>query len=318
MTTIPASGAAAAAQPQFRRDQFPGDFKPIDLKHFSAVSAASDFAFKAADTDRDAALSIEEFAALGKKDPADSNTRALFAAIDGDEDGKLNATEIRSSGLLSPSNIQALLGVEDVGAWIVAQADTDGDGGLSYAEYTETRDAGPIKARMPGPDGEMIEVEGRRLDVAPRIFERMDSDGDGILSAAELGAHMQPGEGSAPYHPMAGAQRTAPSLVTLNDADGDGGLSADELAQAASAAGAEDADLSALMAAADSDADGKISADEFATMVRETRPQFGLARPHDEAGPSASALTLSQLLRSTYAQLSESFVAAAPKTDFTA
>ncbi len=43
-----------------------GDVKFLDLKNVSAVSAA-DFAFNVADADKDASLSIDEFAALGKR-----------------------------------------------------------------------------------------------------------------------------------------------------------------------------------------------------------------------------------------------------------
>ncbi len=124
--------------------------------------------------------------------------------MDGDSDGKLNSREVRASGLLSPGNIQALLGVDDIGGWTVSQADGNGDGGLSWEEYTETRGARPFVASVVGPDGTKTEITGMRLDTLLSAFNGMDGDGDGRLSAAELNAHLEAPEGYAQYSPASG------------------------------------------------------------------------------------------------------------------
>jgi Ca2+-binding EF-hand superfamily protein len=218
MTSIPTGAASTLANIQSLRSML-GDVKFIDIKNASAVSAASDFAFNVADSDKDASLSVDEFVALGKKSPSDAKAQALFAAMDGDSDGKLNSHEVRASGLLSPGNIQALLGIDDVGGWMVGQADGNGDGGLSYDEYVNSRGAGPVKATFVGPNGEKTELSGMRLDAMPSVFNAMDGDGDGRLSATELGAHLQAQEGYAQYNPSSGAERMSDGLMSRNDAD---------------------------------------------------------------------------------------------------
>ena len=262
---------------------------------------------------------VDEFTSLGKKSPSDANAQALFAASDRDSDGKLNSREVRASGLLSPDNVQALLGMDDLGAWTVSQADGDGDGGLSYEEYTETRGAGPTEATFVAPNGEKIALQGFRLDVAPAVFKSMDGDSDGRLSANELNAHLTPQEGHAAYNPSAGAERMPEHLVSRNDADGDGALSADELRRAMEAPaydGKDDATrIDTLIATADSNKDGKLSSDEFGAFA--AQPGRISFFDQDEAS-GVSRVVLARLLQSTFAQLRNDFVAPQARTDVTA
>lgn len=319
MTSI--SNASASPIANFERLQsLVGDPKFIDIRNMSASSAVSDFAFRTVDTDKDASLSIEEFAALGKKQPSDANAQALFAASDRDNDGKLNALEVRASGLLSPGNVQAMLGIDNLGEWLVSQADGDGDGALSVEEYTESRGAGPFTAMMKvGPNGEQLEVRGSRLDVAPGVLRSMDADEDGKLSAAELNDYMTPGEGYAAYRPSAGAERMPDQLIARNDADGDGALSAEELMHATEAPTYEGTDDTAeaaktLVGVADTNKDGKVSSDEFSALAAQSRLTPFYAQSEPEA---VSRLMLSRLLQSSFAQLQNDFVSPV-RTDVTA
>ena len=106
-----------------------------------------------------------------------------FAAIDADKDGRITKAE-----------------VEAFRAARVAAADADKDGKLSPVE---------LKAQM------MARAGARADEMIARMVERHDSDGDGLISAAELAA------GPAPM-----------DIFDRIDRDKDGAISAAEAAAA--------------------------------------------------------------------------------------
>jgi Ca2+-binding EF-hand superfamily protein len=103
-----------------------------------------------------------------------------FAAVDADKDGKI-----------TPAEVDAFRAAE------VTAADTDKDGKLSAAELSAMQ---------------LARLTARAEDMAARMIERHDADGDGALTAAEL------------------ATRPAPqNLFDRADTDADGALSQAEL-----------------------------------------------------------------------------------------
>ncbi len=106
-----------------------------------------------------------------------------FAAVDADKDGKITEAEL-----------QAHRAAE------VAGIDADKDGKISADE---------LKAMH------MARMEDRATEMSTRMIERMDSDGDGLLTVAEMAA------------------RPAPvRMFGMIDADGDGAVTEAEIAAA--------------------------------------------------------------------------------------
>lgn len=106
-----------------------------------------------------------------------------FAAVDADKDGKVTQAELQAFR-----------------AARVATVDADKDGKLSEDE---------VKAMV------LARMTARAEDMASAMIERMDSDGDGFLTAAELAAPPAPTR-----------------LFDRIDADGDGAITEDEIAAA--------------------------------------------------------------------------------------
>jgi Ca2+-binding EF-hand superfamily protein len=103
------------------------------------LAAVKDQVFKAFDADQDGKVSAQEIAKLGNNDPGKlADKQAMVSAFDRNGDGALDAGEFGASRLLDSKNLQTLLGVQDeagVADWLIARADTDGDGALSADEY---------------------------------------------------------------------------------------------------------------------------------------------------------------------------------------
>ncbi|MFZ3581510.1 EF-hand domain-containing protein [Loktanella sp. DJP18] len=111
--------------------------------------------------------------------PTDDPMRPDFATLDVDGDGAVTQEEMQAQALSR-----------------FATADTDGDGGLSAEEMIAQQDqrraarmARMIAARDTNGDGllqaEEMVPDGDRM---ARMFDHMDSDADGSISAAEFDA----------------------------------------------------------------------------------------------------------------------------------
>lgn len=110
--------------------------------------AHMDRAFGLIDTDGDGAVSRAE---------ADAAGAALFARADGDGDGALTADELTAAALE-----HMRLMAERRAAHAIGRLDSDGDGALSLAE-----------------------VEARLGDRPGRMFDRLDANGDDMVTREE-------------------------------------------------------------------------------------------------------------------------------------
>ena len=192
-------------------------FGALDTDHDNTLSAAEIDAapavLKQMDKNGDGRVSADEFPAgrgrgegrgrggsgVGDEAPAAPPTPdemvATFMAFDKNKDGKLTRSEV-------PERMQGMF----------ARADADRDGTLTAEEIKAAAAAQPqpTAARAGGPEGRR--GEGGREGGPPRVdvlFNALDRDGDGALSADEIAA--------------------APAALRKLDTDGNGSLSLQEL-----------------------------------------------------------------------------------------
>ncbi len=105
----------------------------------------------------------------------------------------------------------------DRGARMFERYDTDGDGKISREEFEQARAARFATADADG-DGAvtvqefMTYAEARRVERLTSMFEQLDTDDDGVLSAEEL-------------------DRRADAMFTRLDRDGDGVVTKEDLPQ---------------------------------------------------------------------------------------
>ncbi len=212
--------------------------------------------FKTADADGDGQLSQAEFQSIGQKmqgseggkgpppmrgggGPSESFSGDMLSALlstqsvddlassvvsagDADGDGLLSASEISSALSANAPDDAKGLGIEDkMASDIISALDTDGDGGLSTTEIasaissaSESSSTQAMRGPPPGPppsDG---------ASGSSGVFESLDTNQDGVVSADELAA-----SGGSDSTDASGA---ASDLIKTADQDGDGSLSGDE------------------------------------------------------------------------------------------
>jgi Ca2+-binding EF-hand superfamily protein len=197
-------------------------------------------AFDRLDADKDGFLSREDFQARAR-----AETEARFKERDKDGDGKVARAEFP--------------GTDDA----FKALDRDGDGSITLAEMqagpSGRGDRAPGKAPLRGDkngDGKVTRDEFPGTDDA---FKALDQDGDGAITAAELGKAGRPkkaGEPSDAMPPPPPGDTTPPSggmgaLFSALDRDGDGRLARNEFA-------GDDARWRSL----DRNADGWVTPDE--------------------------------------------------------
>ncbi|CAK0869207.1 unnamed protein product [Prorocentrum cordatum] len=137
--------------------------------------------------------------------------KAKFAAADMDGDQQLDKAGPGVSPKTSFKRTALMLNIS-------SQKDTNGDGKLSAMEFWEIDPAD-------GDDGEMLEDE-------QRDFAKLDSNGDGLISAEEM-RHWESGA----FHVEDAMQK----LFDLSDANSDMHVTADELVAVRGQVGATDA-----------------------------------------------------------------------------
>lgn len=276
--------------------------KTLDLGGMAMLAAVKDQAFKAFDADRDGKVSAQEIAKLGNNDPDKlADKQALVSAFDRNGDGALDSSEFGASRLLDGKNLKTLLGVQDeagVADWLIARADTDGDGTLSGDEYAGVASPTIRSGRVVDGEDVLDPIE----DVNAQHFGWTDADKDGKLSAEELTAKLK----AAPQLiRFADPTQASGVMTTRNDGDGDGVLSVDELTAAAKAQDLDPGAVDDLMRSADRDGDAKLSADELRAASR----QHPLFVPGQVSGapvpPSNGEILLSRLLHSTVRSLTD-------------
>jgi Ca2+-binding EF-hand superfamily protein len=263
------------------------------------------------DTDHDGGLSSGELAVPGKNGPGDPAAQSVFAALDSDRSGRLDLAELTGSSLFSMRNLNTFLGgTEDqqepgtesehsgdprtLAAWMVNQADTDGDGTLSLAEYAKIGPQGSF------PEGDSVVAR------SDRSFGMIDGDRDGKLSVDEIANRMVGINAS-----IAGCgvlQAVSPLAVQAQQA---GGLDRKALEALSSSS-----DATAALNDLDTDRDGKLSSAEIhAALSRQLEfYRTGVGRPRvagtpvDPNGIRRGDQALYTLMRNSQLQLEDLFM----------
>ena len=158
-------------------------------------------------------------------------TSALMKAGDADGDGKMSASELSSALAANAPEGAKGKGIEDkMASDIMSALDTDGDGGLSSSEIssaitTAAANQSSTQATRgahghhhgPPPSGG---AEG--ASASSGVFESLDTNKDGTVSAEELAA--------ANSSDSTSGTSAASDLIKTADQDGDGTLSGGEFA----------------------------------------------------------------------------------------
>lgn len=173
----------------------------------------------------------ETLSSLLSTQSVDDLTSSLMQAGDADGDGKMSASELSSALAANAPDDAKGLGIEDkMASDIMSALDTDGDGSLSSSEIssaitTAAADESSAQAMRgarghhhgPPPSDGASGASG-----SSGVFESLDTNQDGTVSAEELAA-------------ASGADSTsgttaASDLIKAADQDGDGSLSGEEFA----------------------------------------------------------------------------------------
>jgi Ca2+-binding EF-hand superfamily protein len=146
------------------------------------------FDFEAADTDGDGALSRAEFAAhaearieAAREARMDRHATAIMEAGDADGDGMLSHEELRA-GLAAVHETR----MERRGEWRERRAER----GEARAERRAERSERGMRGHRGMRHGMMRGMMhgGDRAEMIDRMFDRIDADGDGTISAEEFEA----------------------------------------------------------------------------------------------------------------------------------
>jgi Ca2+-binding EF-hand superfamily protein len=303
----------------------PKQIRAFSVSGLSVFDAAQARLLGKMDVDGDGGLTAAELSAgvhggqaPGAVDPA------YFAAVDKDSDGKLQLGELQASAIFGMNTLDALLSVQEgasstkpparfeasnIGAWIVSEADLDGDGVLTAEEFAKVGPSGDYAAPRPG-----VEFPGSDIrSKSERAFFDADADQDGRLTGEELAEVMETG----PHRFVFGdASKLAPTLMHIADTDGDAAISVEE----ARAGAKSPTDLDAMFKLGDANSDGKLNAAEMKAMI-DAKPTFyssGLYRLDDQVVDGHAALR--GLLLASLDRVSESFRARfdPPRTQTTA
>jgi Ca2+-binding EF-hand superfamily protein len=169
-------------------------------------------------------FSGDTLSALLSTQSVDDVANSVMSAGDADGDGSLSASEIASALSANAPEDAAGLGIEEqMASDIVAALDSDGDGALSTTEIASAisnasgasstqATRGPPPGPPPGDDAGSAGSSG--------VFESLDANQDGVVSADELAA--------ANGSDGADATSAASDLIAAADQDGDGSLSGEE------------------------------------------------------------------------------------------
>lgn len=164
----------------------------------------------------------------------DDVASSVMSAGDADGDGLLTASEISTAlAANAPDEVKGQ-GLEDkMASDIVSALDSDGDGSLSTEEISSAissasanQSTHAMRGPPPGPppsEGTEASSGSSSTSSASGVFESLDTNEDGIVSAEELAA-----AGSAESSGGTDATSAAADLIKAADEDGDGSLSGTE------------------------------------------------------------------------------------------
>lgn len=154
-----------------------------------------------------------------------SSIQEVFDALDTNKDGVVSAAELAAAGKSSSSSSSS--SDSGTGAFL-SQSDSNGDGSLSLDEFSsgvknvekqlmQALDQMKVNGGMPPPPGG-AQGGGASDEQLGRVFDKLDTNKDGTVSAAELAA--------AKSDSSSGSDRAGLSdLLSQSDSDGDGSLS---------------------------------------------------------------------------------------------
>lgn len=192
----------------------------------------------------------------------------MFARLDGDSDGKVTQDEFSTAmeKRFGKSDEASASGRPDA-ATIFQQTDSDGDGGITATEFETAFKAmrasksnggdsaqGPRGAGGPPPGpppsgGPGGSSGASAAEEAEQVFDEMDTDKDGKVSAEEL---------------LAALKKKAEE---------------NEKATGASKADGATSDFAELVAAIDADGDGNVTQSELTDLFEQMRPPHGANEP---------------------------------------
>jgi Ca2+-binding EF-hand superfamily protein len=196
--------------------------------------------------------------ALARPDPAEF-AQKMFARLDGDSDGKVTQDEFTSAmeKRFGKTDDASATGRPDA-ATIFQKTDGDGDGAITLEEFTTAFKAmrssgggqaggGPQGAGgpPPGPPSGPPPSGASAAEEAEQVFDEMDTDKDGKVSAEEL-------------------------LAALKKKAEENGQSTD--ATNTSGASSASPDFEKLFAAIDTDGDGSVTQAELTSLFEALRP----------------------------------------------
>lgn len=170
----------------------------------------------------------DTLSALLSTQSVDDVAGSVMSAGDTDGDGLLTSGEISTAlAANAPDEVKGQ-GLEDkMASDIVAALDSDGDGSLSSAEISSAistassnQSTRAMRGPPPGPPPSGGTESASGSSSASGVFDSLDTNEDGIVSADELAA-ADSGDGTD-------ATSAASDLIKTADQDGDGSLSGEE------------------------------------------------------------------------------------------
>lgn len=170
-------------------------------------------------------FSGDMLSALLATQSVDDVASSVMSAGDADGDGLLSTSELSSALSANAPDGAEGLGIEDeMASDIISALDTDGDGSLSTAEISSalssassTSSSQAMRGPPPGPPPS---DSASGSSGSSGVFESLDTNQDGVVSADELAA--------ANSSDSTDGASAAADLITAADQDGDGALSGGE------------------------------------------------------------------------------------------
>lgn len=156
--------------------------------------------FKAADTNNDNMLSLEEFKAAAPKiaqmhraGGPQADMKARLRAADADKDGKVTKEEFRTAFPKATEEKFTALDKNKDGVLTMADAPSAPAPGKGRADRGPAFDAAMVKKADADQDGKVTleEVQKIRPNLPEEAFKRMDVDGDGVLTEKDAALHRE-------------------------------------------------------------------------------------------------------------------------------